>query len=301
MKKFTVLTILLTLLVNLDVTAQYDLSLDLEVGKTYTLTQESTSTTSQMINGMPQDTEIAMSIITNYTVTGMNGENFLIDVVPTKMSTSQSSAMGMMKMDSEGDASNPMNKLMKNLVNKTMKMELSPKGDVIMFNSNNYVAGMMEGINLPEMAKAQLEAQMATEYDDASLKDSYLGYFNIYPGESVDKGATWTTDFTADVVMPISTEATNTLSEIDDNSFTITSMANMSTGGEKDTQLMGMAAKGNLNGTAQTTYVLDRKTGWIISMKGEQDLDGDITLPASDQMPQEMKIKMKVKNITEVK
>ncbi len=281
--------------------AQYEIKLNLEVGQTYPLNQEVKSVVNQMVNGMPQDVETLVSMKTDYKVTGMNGKNYLIDITPTVMKTTTNMGGMNQVMDSDGPASNPMNAIMKNLTGKTMKMEITPYGDLVSFDSNGYIAGLMDGVDLPAMTKAQLKGQLASEYDDASLKDSYLGLLNIYPKNKVKKGESWTSDYTADVVVPFETKSTSTLTEVSEDSFILNIKADLNTNGDKAGETMGMKTVSNFTGSMNTTYTLDRKTGWISSMEMIQDLDGKMVMPVSEMMPQETTIKMKVKNISTVK
>jgi hypothetical protein len=281
--------------------AQHNIILNLKVGNTYTHNQSLTSITNQLISGMPQDTEMLVNTTTNFTVTGMKGENFLIDVVPLKMSTTQKSPMGNVEMNSEGEQSNPMNRIMKNLTGKTIKMELSPYGEIITFNSGDYLDSMTDGIELPESALEQIKSEMKEEYNDAALKDSYIGLFNFYRKNKVEIGDSWTQDVVMDVIMPIEAKSNFTLSEVTDNEFTIMGKTDLNTDGEKDTKLMGMDVKSNFKGQANSTIVLDRNTGWIKNMTMVQNLDGTMVIAASDKMPQEMTIKMKVENLSEIK
>lgn len=281
-------------------TAQENISLNLKKGETYTLNQTSISTMDQVVSGMPIKSKTTVIVETNFTVTGMNGENYLIEIVPTKMSTKQVTDMGEMSMDSEGDDSDPMNVIMKNLVNRPMTMELSPKGEISNFNSAGYLDDIMKGIDMPDMAKIQLGAQMAEQYNDQALMDSYKYYFSLYPNTKVAVGDTWKSEYTADVMVPINTQLTNELTSIDADNYTINSTAQLSTNGSQESKVMGMSAVADLKGSMKTTYVLNKKTGWITTMQQEQNIDGEMTILKSAQMPEEMKMTMKVNNATSI-
>ena len=281
--------------------AQNEIKLNLEVGKTYTIHQETKNVTNQTMNGMAQDVTMTVTAKTDYMVTGMNGKNYLIDITPVTSKTEQMSGGMTMTMDSEGDLSDPMNQIMNNLTGNVMKMEITPHGEVIEFNSNGYIKNMMKGVEMPATAISQLEAQLAGEYDDAALKESYLQLLSIYPKKKKKKGELWTTEFTVDVVMPVSSTATNTLMDVTSESYVIKSEADISTDPSKSTEMMGMEAKSDLKGKSIATYTLDKKTGWISKATMTQDMDGTLTIAASAQMPQEMKVKMKVQSTTEIK
>ncbi len=296
MRLFNLASLIVALLISTQLFSQQAVVLNLKKGDTYHLNQKSVSKVNQIINGMPQDTETVVVQHTEFLVTGMNGKNYLIDMKPVKMSTTQKSPMGNMVMDSDGDVTDPMNVMMKNMVDKVINIELTPQGEIVDFKSNGYMSGMMEGVELPEQVREQLESQMADSFSDESLRDSYKYYFSIYPTTKVKVGDTWKSDYTVDVILPVETKMANTLSSIDAKEIVITSTAELSTNGEKTTSLMGMDAKADLNGTMTTTYKLDGKTGWITSMDQQQNIKGDMTLLKSEQMPEEMKIKMTVDN-----
>jgi hypothetical protein len=290
---------LLFLSVNM-LTAQESISLNLKKGETYTLNQTSISNIDQVVDGMPVKTTTTVVAVTEFTVTGMNGKNYLITITPTKMSTTQESDMGSMTMDSEGDTSDPMNVMMKNLVNKPLTMELSPNGDISNFKSDGYLDGIMDGIDMPAMAKIQLGAQMQEQYSDEALMDSYKFYFSFYPKTKVATGDTWKSEFTLNIVVPMSTMTNNELKSVTNDSYMIYSTADLTTNGEQDSNIMGMKAKANLNGTLSANYVLDKKTGWISSMEQTQNLEGDMVILKSAQLPEDMKMTMKVDAVNTV-
>jgi hypothetical protein len=170
--------------------AQESISLNLKKGTTYQLNQTSISNMDQVINGMPITSKTTIVAETNFLVTGMNGKNYLLEVTPVKMSTTQSTDMGEMSMDSDGDTTDPMNAIMKNLVNTSMTMELSPQGDIINFNADGYLDGLTEGVDMPGVALEQLKTQMSEQYNDEALQDSFKYFFSIYPTAKVAVGDT---------------------------------------------------------------------------------------------------------------
>ena len=290
---------LLFLTVNM-LAAQESISLNLKNGETYTLNQTTISNTDQVVDGMPIKTKTTVVAVTEFKVTGMNGKNYLMTITPTKMSTTQESDMGSMSMDSDGDTSDPMNMIMKNLVNKSLTMELTPYGDITNFSSDGYLDGIIDGIDMPAMAKIQLGAQMQEQYSDDALKDSYKFYFNFYPESKVVIGDTWKSELSVNVVVPMTAVTDNELKDITASDYMIYSTATLSTNGDQDSNMMGMQAKANLNGTLTTNYVIDKKTGWIASMEQTQNIEGDMTIAKSAQIPQEMKITMKVDAVNTV-
>jgi hypothetical protein len=296
MRLVNTFAIIAVLLFSTQVFAQQAVVLNLKKGETYHLNQKSVSKVAQVISGMPQDSETITVQDTEFLVTGMSGKNYLIDMKPVRMSTTQKSAMGEMVMDSDGDVTDPMNKMMSNMVNKIIKIELTPYGEIVKFESNDYMSSMLDGVELPGQALEQIKAQMADTFSDEALSESYKYYFSIYPTSKVKVGDTWKSDYEMNAMLPIQTKMSNTFKSSDNNQITIQSNAELSTGGEKTTVLMGMDAKADLDGTMNTTYVLDGKTGWITAMDQKQNISGTMTLLKSAQIPEDMKIPMTIEN-----
>ncbi len=269
--------------------AQEALKLNLEVGETYTLKKETTSENKQVVGGMPQNSTTIVTEEMEYIVTGKDGDNYLVDVIPTKMSNETKSSMGSQIMSSDGDMTNPMNQIFKNMTNKVMKLTLSPVGQVIKLDLNGYGDDIMKDVQMDDMQKLQMEGMIKAEMTEDKLKRSYTNAFAYMKDSKVKEGATWNTMTDQDLMgITLKSEATNTIKSMTGEKVVIATDGTMTTGGVQDTMMMGIAAKTDMEGTTQGTTTLDRKSGWITSSENSGTVKGKITIPAGAAGPEEM-------------
>ncbi|WP_124979982.1 DUF6263 family protein [Nonlabens xiamenensis] len=280
--------------------AQQDINLNLEVGETYKMRQETVSTTKQKVNGFSQDVTTTITQDTDFKVMSLKENIYKLEVTPTTSSTEQKSAMGNMFMDSEGPQSDPLNVIMKNLTGTPLLMTITKSGDILSLDASKMREGIMNNVNLPEMQKLQVEAEMLKNLTDEVFTDSYQALFNIYPKEKVKKEDTWNSVFKTSTFFTIESTATNRLIAYDDHSYTIKSEADMATEPGAKLEILGMKGVADIKGHMSSTYILDRSTGWIKSMQQEQKLSGSIEMPANDMSPQAVKIVMDVINVTTI-
>ncbi|MGB3591966.1 MAG: DUF6263 family protein [Nonlabens sp.] len=279
--------------------AQETIRLNLEVGKTYTLDLVNTSEIKQVVAGMPQDVTTTMTSSTDYVVTGMKGKDYMIDIVPTASKTEQKTSMGSIVTDSNGPDSNPMNRIMKNLTNRSMKVVMTPQGKVVSFDFNGYTDKLMDGVEMEDMQKLQIEGMMKEQINAEKMQKSYSEAFTSYPTGKVAVGDEWKTTYSSDIVIPMETKLTNTLKESTPSSFIIESMGTLSTNGETETQLMGMAAKADIQGDVKSMITIDKKTGWISKATTTTTSKGYMKMAAGGPGTPEMKIDMDATSVAE--
>jgi hypothetical protein len=293
--------ILLLLFVVAIAGAQEKIVLNLQPGKVYTLKQTSISEQIQNVNGMPQEMTITVQQDTDFKIMSLENGIYEVKVIPTSTSTVQKSAMGSMVMDSEGTQTDPMNKIMKNLTDKPINMKMNVYGEILEVDASEYQKGIMDGVELPEIQKMQVEAEMLKSLSNQTLTDSYQTLFNIYPkNEEVAVEDTWENEFKTSVIVTINSTATNELTAVEDKTYTITSKAIMKTEENEKMDFMGIQAVANLKGNMQATYTIDRETGWINEMVQKQKLMGTVVTVPSKDAPEEIKITMDVNNTSKI-
>jgi len=62
------------------------------------------------------------------------------------------------------------------------------------------------------------------------------------------------------------------------------------------TEMNGMPAEYNLNGTSEWILKVDSKTGWIIEGQTKQSLSGNVQIKDNPKLPGGMEIPLKVNN-----
>jgi hypothetical protein len=282
--------------------AQKGIELNLEVGKTYTLASETTTQVKQVMGGMPQEQTTISTEETDFVITGKKEGNYLIDIIPTKV-RNETKSMGQSTIqDSEGDTTDPMNMIMKNLTNRTMKAVVSTTGELVEFNANGYTDAMMEGVEMDDMMKLQMEGAMKAELTDQKLKQSYLKAFQALTNSKKKKGATWSTTNDMEMMM-VNMDVDNqyTIKDMTEGRIMVTSDGTISTGGEQEAMIQGMTIKMTMDGDAKGEITIDEKTGWLINSVTDGNLKGKMVFPAGLMGPDPMPVDMEVTTTAIVK
>ncbi|AGC77250.1 hypothetical protein LX97_01557 [Nonlabens dokdonensis] len=279
-------------------TAQFQITYNLEKGKTYPQNQVVTSEQSQVINGAPQDVTTIVATNSDYKVIDIVEGVYHIEIMVNSMSNTTKTPMGEQVMDSEGAASNPMNKLFSNMIKDPIKITMNNKGEILTFDNSAQLENMTEGIDMPELQLAQIEAAMKESMNPENQIVNYNLLTKILPDNAVKLGDIWESEATINSVVKFDTNTTYELDSVTDDYYIITAQANIQSPEDSEMDMMGLKAKVDLAGPLAATYTLDRKTGWIKKGKIEQELDGSMTIEKSEMMPQEMKITMETKTTT---
>lgn len=279
-------------------TAQYEIVYKLKKGGVYPQNQTVISEQEQVINGMPQNITTTITTTSDYIVTDIKDGVYHIDIIVKQMSNESKSAMGSEAMSSDGPSSDPMNILFKNMIKDPIKITMNKHGEILSFDNAAQIAGLTEGMDMPEMQLLQIEAAMTKEISPEKQSASYEQLSKILPKKAVNEGDTWTQTTTINSIATFDTTSTYKLESVTEESFIISSSADISTPQNATTELNGVTAAYTLAGPSNATYTLDRKTGWILRAKIEQKLDGNITIGKSEMVPQEMKITMKTETTT---
>ncbi|MFT7427991.1 MAG: hypothetical protein ACI9IZ_000469 [Nonlabens sp.] len=273
-------------------TAQYDIVYNLEKDGVYPQNLVVTSEQRQVINGTPQDITTIISTESDYIVTGINEGIYSIDIIVKKMSNTTKSAMGSETMSSEGASSNPMNQMFKNMIKDPIKITMNNKGELLSFDNSAQLAGLTEGMKLPEMQLLQIEGAMNKEMSAEKQIDSYSKITQILPTKEVHIGDSWEQVTTVNSIATFKSTTTYILEGVTEESYIINSSAMVTTPEDATTDLMGMQAKYDLYGPSKANYTIDKKTGWIKKANFEQSLEGTVLIEKSETIPQELKMTM---------
>ncbi len=272
--------------------AQYDLVYKLEKDGVYPQKQTVISEQKQVINGFPQEVTTVITTDADYIVRDIIDGVYHIDIVIKKMSNESKSAMGTESMSSEGPASNRMNTLFKNMSNKPIKVTMDQYGKLLSINVDAQLSGLMDGVEMPEMQKLSVESAMKAEMTAEKQKVSYEMLTAIFPTQNVNVSDTWNQSLTINSVGNFDTIAINKLESVTDKTYVISSTADVKTPEDNTTNLNGMDAIINLSGPRTATYTINRATGWITEAVINQSLNGDITIKANANIPEDMKMSM---------
>ncbi|MBP8067677.1 MAG: hypothetical protein KAY27_03860, partial [Pedobacter sp.] len=133
---------------------------------------------------------------------------------------------------------------------------------------------------------------------EESFKNNLGMSLSIFPAKPVGKGDRWTIKGKFESTSSAEMETTYELKEIASDYYLLTSAAKI-TASNKDiyVDINGMQMKTDRNGSSSAELKIDKKTGWIISSKTNQQISGTTTIKGNDMIPDGMILPMKMNNI----
>jgi hypothetical protein len=299
MKK--ILNLILVLIVLTPLQAQkFDLSLNLEEGKEYKQVMNSKATIDQSINGQEMNMEISIKGGMSYKVISVNPTDYDLEVKYESLSMAMNTPHGKMEYSSdknnEGDI---FSTLLSKMTGHTFNVKLAQNGEIQeVQNIESRIESLFEDLDhIPEAQIAQLKNQMTKTYGEESFKGNIEMATAIFPKKPVKKGDKWTIKSNMQAGMPAVitteyelTEVTDEYAVIKGNSVINTSDKNL------EVEAVGMSMKLDLAGTMGSVIKVDRESGWIIEAKINQEIKGGTNIKNNDQMPEGMKMTMKMVN-----
>lgn len=274
-----------------------------KVGDAYEWAQSSTQNMKQTIPGMGENTtetktESALLIkIVELTKTGAKAE-----VTLSRLKVDTKSPFATITLDSEGDANQSFNKLMKAITSTTFVAYISKTGKVEKMEGLEKYQTNIAALNLEGAAQAsgkQIADQFASE---SALKLNVEQSLLQYPDKKVNVGDTWTTSSPAPMSIPIRTENTWKLTAIDGQ---VLSLENdgivLTSDSTKEFSANGFRALANMKGRVASRVKANLATGMPTEMEGISEMKGSITVLAGNGIPEDMEIPTEIVTETSTK
>ncbi len=172
------------------------LRLNLTKGTTYEMTMDMTNKIDQEIMGNQVKMDQTMVMVISLTVEDQfPSGNFLIRYGYDKMKISINAMGQTMNFDtSNPDENSPMFAPMKSLTDIKLKMEITPRGDVV----------SIEGLDQYTKAFAnnpQLSSTLSMFSSEEAFKSNFSQTFNYFPEEEIGKGDSWDATFKMPAMM----------------------------------------------------------------------------------------------------
>ena len=267
------------------------------VGDLYEIQQETTQAIKQTIPGMGEmviDTKL--SGVMSFKVTEKIATGAKTDFTYLKIKMEMKSAQGNVVLDSEGDQTNAMNKVMKVFTSKALKVVLTKSGKVEKIENANELAAGINELGLDEgtlaMAKQSLNQFLSENALKSSIEQGLIQYPS--PGKTA-VGATWKTSADGAGAIPTRFDHTWTLSKVEGDLVSLTSDATItSVDKEKEITLSGFKAKSDLSGQQAIKSKASLKSGWPTEIRSLAEYKGNITILAGGQIPEDMTIPMEI-------
>lgn len=298
MKK--ILFVLITIALTANCQAEKNtLELNLVKGDVYT--QGSMSNIKMDLSMMGQNIAIDMSMggHMSFKVLDIKDNIYDLEVRYDSISMKMNLMDKLMEFSSEkmSDMNDMMSKMMSTMKNKTFNMKMSKKGKIIeVTNMDSIYSDFYKMSQLSEEQKIQMKAQVEKGFGEESLKSNMGLSCEIFPDKPVEVGDKWTikgkmvSTMTADVI------TTYELKEVAKDYYLISSSSLLLSDSTATMEMNNMKMKINLSGSISSDLKVRKRTGWIITSTGKQDIDADAKIDGNmnGQIPEGMSMKIKM-------
>ena len=300
MKKISILTLFISIL-TFGFSQKENLEFKLTKGQIYNQNMNCNMTVSQKVND--QNIDIDMSIKGNitYNVTDIKDNNFHIDVQYNSLSMTMDMPTGPIEFSSakKGD-DDVMSNVFKALTKKPFVIVMSKAGKVIeVKNIDKAFDEILDSFSqLNRQQKKQIKDQLAQSFGEKSFKNNLEMSSAIFPDHFVSLREKWVISSKLESGMSADIETTYELAEVNETSYVITGISIIKSISNTEYQLSsnGMEMKYDLKGDMTSRIKIHKNSGWTIESTIEQNIEGITFIKPSEQMPEGMKIPMKMTN-----
>lgn len=297
----TIFTLIITSIVLISCqTRKSDLTLKLEAGKEYQQKTDMVTSVTQDMDGQKIYMEISSKAIMTFLVKSVNKTDYHMDVKYDSMNMTMQTPWGVVEFSStKSDPDDFLSTLLKGMMNKPFEAIVSKTGKVIEVKG---VEAMLDAMidqfdQVTEEEKEQARSQVIKAYGSEAFKGSLDMVLAIYPGNPVNKGDRWNIDTKLESGMSANMSTEYEFTELTSDYAVIKGISIIETE-DKDAYMEanGMPMKYDLKGSMTSEIKVDKKTGWIIEAKIDQEIGGDAYIKENPQVPNGMKIPMIMKN-----
>ena len=256
---------------------------NLEIGQRFALHTEVEQTITQEIPGMG-NVEINQNIVSEqaYEVKSRSSKGNYIIGVTYEFSEMTSNMSGQeTKMSSEEEGENHL--VFSKLKGKGFQFEITPLGEVVGFHGlddfRKAYAKDLEGTQY----ETQME-ELLTAYSDENMNTEFSKNFFIYSG---DNQKSWNRSSQVKInELPTTTDTRYFWDTESDNTLLAESKLTIS----GSLSSMGMDMDTEMEGTQQTIFDLDDKTGLPLLIQNIQEIEGKLVVPSANmEIPQKIK------------
>lgn len=278
----------------------FDLKLNLEKGETYQQIIHSKATIKQEVYG--RDINIIMTIkgALSFMVQDATPEAYSMQARFTQLAMNMQTPQGEMAFNSEKDDSNDIfSTILRSMKDKTFNLTMSKNGKITDIDKIDklWEKAINDVEDIPQMQKDQIKSQILKAYGPDALKGNIEMVTAIYPDNPVKLGDKWTTKTNLETGMSANMTTEYEFFELTSNYAIIKGNSKIKTA-DKDAYIEnnGMKMKYDMTGTMVSDIKVDKNTGWIEEAKIDQELIGDAFIKKNPQLPDGMKIPMRMKS-----
>jgi hypothetical protein len=194
-------------------------------GDRYEWSQTTSQKINQTIAGMEQNIENSVQGTMTLKVIELTSTGARFEIEYTKLYTKIKLPMGEMIMDTEGDSSSVLNKVLIAMKGKKFNFSMTRNGFVeSVDNMDNLWSGINSKIGISEAQVSQIKQSLEQSFGKSSFKGNLQSALPYYPENKVHVGSTWTNSTGIGMNFPIDITNTWTLDSFTDRTAVTSSV-----------------------------------------------------------------------------
>lgn len=277
-----------------------NLTLQLEVGKSYNQTTNSKATIIQDIEGQEMTIEMIMKGNMSFLVKAVHSNVYDMEVKYNNMAMTMQLPEGTMEFSSDNkDKNDVFSSILSAMIDSPFQIKMTTQGKVMEIKNIDALieAALAKFPEIPENERVQIKAQLMKAYGEEAFKSAFEMVMTIYPDKLVNKGDSWLIQTQLAPGLSADMITTYTYVEQTADYFLIVGDSKIkSNNTDVYIEANGFSVKYDLTGTMASKIKIDKITGWILEAKINQDMQGDVYFKENPQMPNGMTIPMVMKN-----
>lgn len=283
-----VVSLFLTLLLFACSSEKYDLGLNLKESETYTQNYASVVKVIMDENGKKLSQNFDITGTLKFKVLKEHNDFYEMEVRYDKIIWRIYYSNGMFEYNSEKKKPDDVvSQILKNITKKTFQIKLTKKGRVSEINGLNVLidSTIAQSMDLTDENIETMKSELKLSMGEDVMKANFEIASAIFPDKSVSTSDTWKILLEIDGDSPKEIETEYRLTNVAQMSYRLSGKSKISYPIKKYHNIDGMEIKYDLTGSATSTILIDKETGWIIEANVEQNYSGKAHVRANYYSP----------------
>ena len=267
-----------------------------KVGDEYVMSQSTKQVLRQTIMGTEQNGENEYSGDMKLKVKELTDDGAKFEMQYIRLKSKSVTVLGEVLMDSEGDAEQVQNKMVKAIMNKPFTVTANKFGQIVNVEGAENLLADLSSVNLDDRTAATAKQTLEQFMDNSALRSNIEQAMVRYSEGKVKEGDKWNSKTELPLDFPIKVDNSWSLVSLSGGTAKVNADGIFTTTDKERTIDLpnGIKAKVDLNGAQQLKSNVNVKTGWATDLLIHSELRGKMILLAGGVLPENMDVPMEI-------
>jgi len=274
-----------------------------KVGDEYVMSQSTKQVLRQTIMGTEQKGENEYTGDMKLKVKEVTNDGAKIEMQFIKLKSKSVTVLGEVLIDSEGDAEQVQNKMVKSMMNRPFTVNANKYGQIVSVEGAENLLADLSAVNIDDRAAATAKQTLEQFMDNSSIRSNIEQAMVRYSDSKVKEGDKWNSMTELPLDFPIKVDNSWSLISLSGGTAKVNADGIFTTTDKERTIDLpnGIKAKVDLNGAQQVRSNVNVKTGWATDLLIHSELKGKMILLAGGMLPENMDVPMEIVTDTSYK